>query len=102
MAIDANLGAGLIGEDEASAAAQLDRRRPSSTAPWTAPQIRPGDAVAGIVVTVINVVGGLIIGVARHDGVALAAQELHPAHHRRRPDLAQIPSLIISILRVWW
>ena len=45
-----------------------------------------GDAIAGIIITVINIVGGLIIGMAEH-GMPLGrgGQRLHAAHDRRRP-----------------
>ena len=48
-----------------------------------------GDAVAGLLITVINLIGGLIIGVGQMGvSFAEAAAHLHPAHGRRRPGLA--------------
>ena len=64
MAIDADLNAGLIGEDEARRRRAGDRRRrPTSTARWTVPRkfVR-GDAIAGILILFINIIGGLAIG----------------------------------------
>ena len=68
MAIDADLNAGLIGEQEA-------RRRRSEVAQEAefygamdgASKYVRGDAVAGILVTIINVVGGLVVGMVQHD-----------------------------------
>src|SRR5215217_4199051 len=68
MAIDADLNAGLIAEAEA-------RRRRTEVAQEAefygamdgASKYVKGDAVAGIMVTVINVVGGLLVGVIAHD-----------------------------------
>ena len=99
MAIDADLSAGLINEDEAQDAAQGARGRElASTAPWTAPRnssaATPSPACS---ITFINIVGGIIIGVA---------QQGHRASPRRRAPtriltvgdglVSQIPALIVS------
>ncbi|HWJ95545.1 MAG TPA: FHIPEP family type III secretion protein, partial [Telluria sp.] len=68
MAIDADLNAGLIGEAEA-------RKRRSDVSMEAefygamdgASKYVRGDAVAGIMVTLINVIGGLIVGMVQHD-----------------------------------
>src|SRR5690554_7604375 len=68
MAIDADLNAGLIGEDEA-------RRRRQDVAQEAefygamdgASKFVRGDAVAGMVIMVVNIIGGLLIGVMQHD-----------------------------------
>src|SRR5471030_3338941 len=68
MAIDADLNAGLIGEDEA-------RKRRAMVAQEAdffgsmdgASKFVRGDAVAGIMILLINIVGGLIVGVLQHD-----------------------------------
>ena len=71
MAIDADLNAGIIDEKEAQ------RRREEITqqadfygAMDGASKFVRGDAIAGIVITVINIVGGLVIGVAE-EGMTL-------------------------------
>ncbi|MCW3479794.1 flagellar biosynthesis protein FlhA [Neisseriaceae bacterium JH1-16] len=97
MAIDADLNAGLIGEDEAR------KRRSTITeeanffgAMDGASKFVRGDAMAGILIILINIVGGLIVGVAQHDlGVAEAA---HAYTLLTIGDglVAQIPALIIS------
>ena len=55
MAIDADLNAGLIDENEAAADAPRSPRKPTSTARWTVPRkfVR-GDAIAGILIPLIN------------------------------------------------
>jgi flagellar biosynthesis protein FlhA len=68
MAIDADLNAGMINEPEA-------RKRRTEVAQEAefygamdgASKYVKGDAVAGIMVTLINVIGGLIVGVVQHD-----------------------------------
>ena len=48
-----------------------------------------GDAIAGIIITAVNIVGGFVIGMLQH-GMPhrRGARNLHPPHHRRRPGLA--------------
>lgn len=98
MAIDADLNAGLIGEDEA-------RRRRSEIARESeffgsmdgASKFVRGDAVAGIVIMIINVVGGLIVGVFQHNmDIALAAKN-YSLLTIGDGLVAQVPGLIISI-----
>ncbi|MES2297802.1 MAG: flagellar biosynthesis protein FlhA [Pseudomonadota bacterium] len=97
MAIDADLNAGLIGENDA-------RRRRTEVAQEAefygamdgASKYVRGDAVAGIMVTVINIIGGLIVGMVQHDmgfGDALRNYTLLAIGDGL---VAQIPSLIIS------
>jgi len=98
MAIDADLNAGLIGEEDA-------RRRRSEIAREAefygsmdgASKFVRGDAVAGIVIMLINVIGGLIVGVLQHNmDIALAAKN-YTLLTIGDGLVAQIPSLIISI-----
>jgi flagellar biosynthesis protein FlhA len=97
MAIDADLNAGLIGEDEA-------RRRRTETAQEAefygamdgASKYVRGDAVAGIMVTVINIVGGLLVGILQHDLGFAAALKTYTLLAIGDGLVAQIPSLIIS------
>ena len=92
MAIDADLNAGLIDEDEARRRRERRRRaRPTSTARWTAPRsssrATPSPA---IIITVVNLIGGFVIGVVqqRHAARRGASSTYTPAHRRRRPRLA--------------
>jgi flagellar biosynthesis protein FlhA len=97
MAIDADLNAGLIGEDEA-------RRRRTEVAQEAefygamdgASKYVRGDAVAGIIVTVINIVGGLLVGLLQHDMAFADAMETYTLLAIGDGLVAQIPSLIIS------
>ena len=98
MAIDADLNAGLIGEPEA-------RRRRNEVAQEAefygamdgASKYVRGDAVAGILVTVINVVGGLLVGMIQHDMGFADALKNYVLLAIGDGLVAQIPSLVISI-----
>jgi flagellar biosynthesis protein FlhA len=98
MAIDADLNAGLIGEDEA-------RRRRTEVGQESefygamdgASKYVRGDAIAGILVIIINVVGGLIVGMAQHDLTFSDAVKNYTLLAIGDGLVAQIPSLIISI-----
>jgi flagellar biosynthesis protein FlhA len=98
MAIDADLNAGLIGEEDA-------RKRRSDIAREAeffgsmdgASKFVRGDAVAGIVIMLLNVVGGLVVGVVQHNmEIALAAKN-YTLLTIGDGLVAQIPGLIISI-----
>ena len=97
MAIDADLNAGLIPEAEA-------RRRRTEVAQEAefygamdgASKYVRGDAVAGIVVTVVNVIGGLIVGMLQHDLDFASALKNYTLLAIGDGLVAQIPSLIIS------
>jgi flagellar biosynthesis protein FlhA len=98
MAIDADLNAGLIAEQEA-------RRRRTEVAQEAefygamdgASKYVRGDAVAGIMVTVINIVGGFIVGMVQHDLDFASALKNYTLLAIGDGLVAQIPSLIISI-----
>ena len=97
MAIDADLNAGLIGEDEA-------RKRRSNIASEAdfygsmdgASKFVRGDAVAGILILLINVIGGLIVGVIQHDMEIGQAAKNYTLLTIGDGLVAQIPALIIS------
>ena len=97
MAIDADLNAGMIGEQEA-------RRRRTEVAQEAefygamdgASKYVRGDAIAGILVTVINIFGGLIVGMVQHDLAFEAAIKNYTLLAIGDGLVAQIPSLIIS------
>jgi flagellar biosynthesis protein FlhA len=98
MAIDADLNAGLIGEQDA-------RKRRSEVAQEAefygamdgASKYVRGDAVAGIMVTLINVIGGLVVGMLQHDMAFADAAKTYTLLAIGDGLVAQIPSLIISI-----
>ncbi len=97
MAIDADLNAGLIGEDEA-------RRRRTEIAQEAdfygsmdgASKFVRGDAVAGIIIMLINIFGGLVIGMAQHDLSLAAAATNYTLLTIGDGLVAQIPALVIS------
>ena len=98
MAIDADLNAGLIGEEDA-------RRRRSEVARESeffgsmdgASKFVRGDAVAGIVIMLLNVIGGLIVGVLQHNMEVAQAAKNYTLLTIGDGLVAQIPGLIISI-----
>jgi len=98
MAIDADLNAGLIGEDDA-------RRRRKEVAQEAdfygsmdgASKFVRGDAVAGIMIMLINVIGGLIVGVLQHNLDIGTAAKFYTLLTIGDGLVAQIPALIISI-----
>jgi flagellar biosynthesis protein FlhA len=97
MAIDADLNAGLIDDKEA-------KRRRSEVAQEAdfygsmdgASKFVRGDAIAGILITVINIIGGIIIGVAQNDMSFANAAETFTLLTVGDGLIAQIPALIIS------
>jgi len=98
MAIDADLNAGLIDEKEA-------RRRRSEVGEEAdffgsmdgASKFVRGDAMAGILILIINIVGGLIIGMAMHGLGAGEAARSYVALAVGDALVAQIPGLLISV-----
>ena len=97
MAIDADLNAGLIAEAEA-------RRRRTEVAQEAefygamdgASKYVRGDAIAGIMVTLINVIGGLVVGMVQHDMAFESAIKNYTLLAIGDGLVAQLPSLIIS------
>jgi flagellar biosynthesis protein FlhA len=97
MAIDADLNAGLIGEDEARRRrSQVGQEAEFYGAMDGASKYVRGDAVAGIMVIVINIVGGLIVGMLQHDMAFSDAIKNYTLLAIGDGLVAQIPSLIIS------
>jgi len=98
MAIDADLNAGLIGEDEARRRrAEVSQESEFYGAMDGASKYVRGDAIAGILVIVINVIGGLIVGILQHDLAFTDAVKNYTLLAIGDGLVAQIPSLIISI-----
>ncbi|KMJ54108.1 flagellar biosynthesis protein FlhA [Vogesella sp. EB] len=97
MAIDADLNAGLIGEDEArTRRAKIGEEANFFGSMDGASKFVRGDAVAGIMIIVINIVGGLIIGIVQHDLPVAEAAETYTLLTIGDGLVAQIPALIIS------
>jgi flagellar biosynthesis protein FlhA len=98
MAIDADLNAGLIGEDEA----RRRRREIAQEADFYgsmdgASKFVRGDAIAGILILLINIIGGLIVGVLQHDMAAGQAAKVYTLLTIGDGLVAQIPALVISV-----
>jgi flagellar biosynthesis protein FlhA len=98
MAIDADLNAGIIDEREAQARrSDITRQADFYGAMDGASKFVRGDAIAGILITVINIVGGLIIGMAEH-GMPLAEAARIYTHLTIGDGLVtQVPALLISL-----
>jgi len=98
MAIDAELNAGMIDEAEA-------RRRRAEVAEEAdffgsmdgASKFVRGDAVAGMLILFINIVGGFVIGVAQHDLSAAQAASSYILLAVGDALVAQVPALLISV-----
>ncbi|PAS97451.1 MAG: flagellar biosynthesis protein FlhA [Candidatus Dactylopiibacterium carminicum] len=98
MAIDADLNAGLIDEKEAKRRrAEVAQEADFYGAMDGASKFVRGDAIAGILILVINIVGGLIVGVGQHDMDFAHAAEQYTLLTIGDGLVAQLPSLIISV-----
>ncbi len=97
MAIDADLNSGLIEQDEA----RTRREEVSAEADFYgsmdgASKFVRGDAVAGILILVINIIGGLGIGMLQHDLEFGRAMQVYSLLTIGDGLVAQIPSLLLS------
>jgi flagellar biosynthesis protein FlhA len=98
MAIDADLNAGLIDEGEAKRRRiEVGNEAEFFGSMDGASKFVRGDAIAGILILVINIIGGFIIGVAQHDLTASAAASTYVLLAVGDALVAQIPSLLISV-----
>ena len=98
MAIDADLNAGLIGEEEArKRRTDISRESEFFGSMDGASKFVRGDAVAGIIIMLLNVVGGLIVGVLQHNMELAQAAKNYTLLTIGDGLVAQIPGLIISI-----
>jgi flagellar biosynthesis protein FlhA len=98
MAIDADLNAGYIDQDEAR------KRREDITAEADfygsmdgSSKFVKGDAIAGLFIMLINIVGGLFIGMIQHDLSFSTALEVYTILTIGDGLVAQIPSLLLSV-----
>ena len=98
MAIDADLNAGLIDDKEAKRRrSEVGQEADFYGAMDGASKFVRGDAVAGILILVINIVGGLIVGVAQHDMELSRALSQYTLLTIGDGLVAQLPSLIVSV-----
>lgn len=97
MAIDADLNAGLIGEEEAKKRrAEVTQEADFYGSMDGASKFVRGDAVAGLMIMVLNVVGGLLIGMGQHGMPLGMAVETYTLLTIGDGLVAQIPALVIS------
>ena len=97
MAIDADLSAGLIDEDTArSRRKDLEQESTFYGAMDGAAKFVRGDAVAGLLITFINIVAGMIIGVAQQGMSFAAAADTYTRLTVGDGLVSQIPALIVS------
>ena len=98
MSIDADLNAGIIDQDTAKARrAELAQESDFFGSMDGASKFVSGDAMAGLLILIINMVGGLIIGVAQHDLPVSEAGRIYTLLTIGDGLVAQIPSLLLSL-----
>jgi flagellar biosynthesis protein FlhA len=97
MAIDADLNAGLINEEGARKRRQaVSQEAEFYGAMDGASKFVRGDAIAGLIIMVVNVFGGLIVGVVQHGMDFASAGKTYTLLTIGDGLVAQIPSLVIS------
>ena len=98
MAIDADLGAGILSNEEAKEKRQsIEKEADFYGAMDGASKFVKGDAIAAILILVINVVGGLIIGTTQHDLSFTNAAQNYVILSVGDGLVAQIPSLLLAM-----
>ncbi|HEY4585205.1 MAG TPA: flagellar biosynthesis protein FlhA [Brevundimonas sp.] len=98
MAIDADLSSGLINEDQAKLRRkELEQESTFFGAMDGASKFVRGDAVAGLIITFINVIGGLLIGILQHGMPAMEAANTYVQLTVGDGLVTQIPAIIISV-----
>lgn len=98
MAIDADLNAGLINQEEAKKRRQdVTQEADFYGSMDGASKFVKGDAVAGIMILFINILGGFIIGMVQHQLTFGEAAQIYTLLAIGDGLVAQIPSLLLSI-----
>ena len=98
MAIDADLNAGLIDENEARRRrAEISQEADFYGSMDGASKFVRGDAIAGILILLINIIGGFVVGVMQHDLSMGDAASNYTLLAIGDGLVAQIPALVISI-----
>jgi flagellar biosynthesis protein FlhA len=98
MAIDADLNAGIITQDQArERRAEVRAESDFYGSMDGASKFVRGDAVAGILIMVINIIGGLLIGTMMHDMPAGEATKTYTLLTIGDGLVAQIPGLLLSV-----
>lgn len=98
MSIDADLNAGLITQEQAKVRrAEVTQEANFYGAMDGASKFVKGDAIAGILILFINVIGGMIIGIAQHNLKFADATDIYTKLTVGDGLVAQIPSLLLSV-----
>lgn len=98
MAIDAELNAGLLtGEEAKKRREEVTRESDFYGSMDGATKFVKGDAIAGLLILGINVIGGLIIGMVYHDLTLAKAAKVYITLAIGDGLVAQIPSLLLSV-----
>ncbi len=97
MAIDADLNAGILSEEDArNRRAEIAREADFYGAMDGASKFVRGDAIAGILITMINIIGGFIIGIAMNDMSFTESIKTYSLLSIGDGLVTQIPSLLVS------
>lgn len=100
MAIDADLSSGIINEDQArERRSDIQREADFYGAMDGASKFVKGDAIVGIIITVINVVGGILVGILGVSGKTMAFDQVIQVYTLATVGdglCSQIPALLIS------
>ncbi|KGM51525.1 flagellar biosynthesis protein FlhA [Lysobacter concretionis Ko07 = DSM 16239] len=97
MAIDADLNAGLLSREDAKARRQEVAEEADFYGSMDgASKFVRGDAIAGLLILVINLVGGILIGVLAHDMPFSSAAEVYALLTIGDGLVAQLPALLVS------
>jgi flagellar biosynthesis protein FlhA len=98
MAIDADLNSGLIDDKEATRRRrELEEESAFFGSMDGASKFVRGDAIAGIIITAVNVFGGIVIGVTQHDMALGHAADVFTKLSVGDGLVTQIPALIVSL-----
>ncbi len=97
MSIDADLNAGIITEEEARQQREKIRKEADFYGAMDgASKFVKGDAIAGIIITIINIIGGLIIGVVQQEMALGEAAQTYTLLTVGDGLVSQIPALLVS------
>lgn len=98
MAIDADLSAGIIDEAEAKRRRrELEEESSFYGAMDGASKFVRGDAIAALIITAVNMFGGILVGVLRHDMSLAGASDVFTKLSVGDGLVSQIPALIVSL-----
>ncbi|WP_448516292.1 flagellar biosynthesis protein FlhA [Pseudothermotoga sp.] len=97
MSVDADLNAGLITEEEARKRRELIRREADFYGAMDgASKFVRGDAIASIIIVLVNIIGGILIGVLKHNLSFAQAAQVYALLTVGDGLVTQIPALLVS------